>query len=465
MQSTHDLATIPDDELLRRLVDLLRHSRHAEADLVAHVGEVDARRLYAREASPSMFAYCTQRLHLSDAEAYLRIAAARASREHPVLLEMLADGRLHLTAIAKLAPHLTAENREALLARAVHKSKRQVEELVAKIAPRPDVPASMRRLPACRLVAAAASAVRVDPDGVTPLAPPAPRGLDLTAAPLELRPERVALDGSGGMAAPEVAPRAGAEAAPGPVQLPDADAEPHFQLRWVGDRTPRPAVVEPLAPGRYRVQFTSSAELHDKLERLRGLMRSSVPDGDLAAIIEQAVTEKLERLEARRFGRTRAPRTVVPARDSASASGGEPSAAAGEGCTSSSADSAATAGGSTVPAPASTGERSPVAGSPSASVRPSASRHVPAAVRRAVYERDGGRCRYVDEQGRRCTARDGLEFHHRHPFGHGGGHSAEDVSLACHGHNMYLAEVDYGREAMARHRRSRSGSRSPCPRT
>ena len=66
-----------------------------------------------------MFAYATEVLHLSDAEAYLRIAAARASREHPILLVMLADGRLHLTAIAKLAPHLTAENREALLTRAL----------------------------------------------------------------------------------------------------------------------------------------------------------------------------------------------------------------------------------------------------------------------------------------------------------------------------------------------------------
>ena len=62
-----------------------------------------------------MFAYCTEVLHLSESEAYLRIAVARASREHPMLLEMLADGRLHLSGIAKLAPHLTRENRERLL--------------------------------------------------------------------------------------------------------------------------------------------------------------------------------------------------------------------------------------------------------------------------------------------------------------------------------------------------------------
>ena len=60
----------------------------------------------------------------------------------------------------------------------------------------------------------------------------------------------------------------------------------------------RQALVEPLSPARYKVQFTASAELHDKLERLQALMRSEVPGGDLAAIIERAVTEKLERLEA-----------------------------------------------------------------------------------------------------------------------------------------------------------------------
>jgi hypothetical protein len=58
------------------------------------------------------------------------------------------------------------------------------------------------------------------------------------------------------------------------------------------------------------VQFTASAEFYHKLEKLRALMGSKVPDGDLAAVIEQAVTEKLERLEARRFARTRAPRKL-----------------------------------------------------------------------------------------------------------------------------------------------------------
>src|SRR3990170_38839 len=156
MDHARPLAAISDDELLRRLVDLLRQSRRVESDLVAHIAEVEWRRLYAREASPSMFVYCTQVLRLSEAEAYARITVARASREHPMLLDMLADGRLHLTGIARLAPHLTPENRAELLERATHKSRRQIEELIAEIAPRPDVHALMRRLPVRKELAAAA---------------------------------------------------------------------------------------------------------------------------------------------------------------------------------------------------------------------------------------------------------------------------------------------------------------------
>ncbi len=369
MEATHSLRSLSDDELLRRLADLLRQSRRVEADLVAHIGEVDSRRLYAREASPSMFAYCTEALHLSEAEAYLRIAAARASREHPMLLAMLADGCLHLTAIAKLAPHLTPENREALLKRAARKSKREIEELVAELEPRPDARAVMRKLPERRAASRLAPSVPLRADDVTPTPELRPDGVG--AHEPELR-----LDG---VAAAQVSDRA------------------------------RPADVEPLAPARYKVQFTASAELHDKLERLRALMRSSVPDGDLAAIIDEAVTEKLERLEARRFARVKTARRGLP----------------------------------------SAGQCSPPAGS-----RPPATRRVPAAVKRAVYARDGGRCRYVDAQGRRCSARDGLEYHHRRPFGCGGDHSVENVSLACRAHNTYLAEADYGRETIARHRPS-----------
>jgi hypothetical protein len=322
---------------------------------------VDERRLYAREAFPSMFAYCTEALHLSEAEAYLRIAAARASRDHPMILTMLGDGRLHLSGIALLAPHLTPENRETLLRRATHRSKRQIEELIAELAPQEDVPSLMRRLPERR----------------TPPAVPAatPSGMGRTVT---LGTEQLA-EGSHGPASVSISSK------PAPL-LP-------------------PPVIRPLAPARYKVQFTASARLHEKLERLRALMHSQVPDGDLGAIIEAAVTEKLERLEARRFAATSRPRKSLAETDISAAS-----------------------------------------------------RHVPAAVRRAVGERDGDRCVYVAASGRRCDERHRLEYHHRHPFALGGDHRPESLGLVCKAHNNYLAEHDYGREAMARSRRS--GSRA-----
>jgi len=301
-----------------------------------------------------MFAYATESLHLSEAEAYLRIAAARAARRHPVLLEMLADGRLHLSAMAKLAPHLTDANRERVLERAAHRTKRQIEELVAELQPRPDVAPAIRKLPVRR----------PEQEHTRPAAPP-PVAAPATAAratQAELRPDAVA---------------------------PGAPAAP-----------PRPAVVQPIAPARYQVRFTASAELHEKLNRLRGLMKSSIPDGDLGALIEDAVSEKLERLEARRFAKTNRPRKSPEETD-------------------------------TTPS----------------------SRHIPAPIRRAVYARDGGRCCFVDRNGNRCTARDGLEFHHRHGYARGGAHSVANLELQCPVHNQYLAELEYGRDRMQRYRK------------
>jgi 5-methylcytosine-specific restriction endonuclease McrA len=130
-------------------------------------------------------------------------------------------------------------------------------------------------------------------------------------------------------------------------------------------------------------------------------MRSSVPDGDLATIIEDAVTEKLERLESKRFGKTKAPRKTIEKTN-------------------------------TTPK----------------------SRHIPAAVKRAVYERDQGRCTYVDPNGRRCTERHGLEFDHIVPYGRGGDHSAGNLRLACRAHNGYFAECEYGKKKMERYTRS-----------
>jgi hypothetical protein len=165
----------------------------------------------------------------------------------------------------------------------------------------------------------------------------------------------------------------------------------------------RRATVEPLAPARYKVQFTADAEFRDELERLQALTRTAVPDGDLGKVIRLAVTRELARLEAKRFGKTKKPRKRLGQTD-----------------------------------------------------RRSKSRHIPAAVRRFVEKRDGGRCTCRDKHGRRCAKRHDLEFHHKGAFGRGGEHSPENVTLMCRTHNALLAEQDYEKEKMARFRRRAS---------
>lgn len=257
--TTLELRARSDEELLRRLAELVSRSRRVEAELVAHIGEVDQRRLFARFAFPSMFAYCTEALHLSEAEAYRRITVARAARQHPVLLEMLGDGRLHLSGLAVLVPLLTAENRDTLLKRATHRSKRQIEALVAALSPRPDARSAIRELPQREQAAGPATG----------------------ASALARADDRRLPDGG--------------ELVPGRVEGTLDERLAGAAARGLTPRSTAKPAVEPLSPGRYKVQFTASAELRDKIERLTALMRSEVPDGDLGTIVERAITEKIAR--------------------------------------------------------------------------------------------------------------------------------------------------------------------------
>jgi hypothetical protein len=117
MHTIERFESMSDDALLVALDDAVARGRRSDADIVAHIAAVDARRLFLGRGHGSMFRYATDVLHMSESAAYTRIAAARAARKYPVLLEMLAEGRLHVSGVARLAGHLTDENWHAVLAR------------------------------------------------------------------------------------------------------------------------------------------------------------------------------------------------------------------------------------------------------------------------------------------------------------------------------------------------------------
>ncbi len=242
-------SSLSDHDLLARVVVLAAKEREASAELVAHLAALDARpALYAAEGHGSLFTYCTDVLRLSEDAACNRIQAARACRDFPMILDLLGSGAMSLTSVRMLRPHLTTENHEAVLARASGRSRREIEALVAELAPRPDVPSSVRKLPT---------------------AMPAPT-LIPAATPPAARVEAATLGAS--------------EPAP-PVSSPPPPL------------TTRRPVIESTSPERYRVQFTIGKESHDKLRRVQALLRREIPDGDPGAIFDRALTLLLEKVE------------------------------------------------------------------------------------------------------------------------------------------------------------------------
>ncbi|MDB5214144.1 MAG: hypothetical protein JWO86_2071, partial [Myxococcaceae bacterium] len=252
-----------------------------------------------------------------------------------------------------IRPHLTEQNVEELAAAVAGKTQRQVEELLARLAPKPDVPSAI---------------------------------VELGAPSNDARPTLFA--------------------------GPDATLTPS---------APR-ARIEPLSEARYKVQLTASAELKAKLERARDLMRHRNPSGDLAVVIDAAMDLLLAKLEKERLGKVKAPRAPTKPR-AGSASG----SASGSG-----------------------------SGSGSCRVRA-----IPAGVRRAVFERDGEHCTFVDDAGERCPQRGHLELDHVEARALGGTNAASNLRVRCRAHNRLAAEEVFGKAHVAeridfRQRRSRA---------
>jgi hypothetical protein len=276
------LRKLSDAELLARVRRLAARERRATALLVAHLAELAARDLHLAAGYSSLFVFCRDALSLAEHDAYNRVEVARATRRFPALVDRLAAGGLNLNAARLLAPHLTTENHLALLEAARGKKKAEIEEMVASLAPYPEAPTFVRRLPAGRR------------EFWAPVRAPAP----MPAA----------------TASPSPAPASSNPPAPAgtPAAGPDADAPagdpPVVFASW------RPAGsasdLTPLAPDRYRLQLTISRATLEKLRLAKDMLRHAIPSGDEAAILDRALTVLLADLARAKFAATDNPRAA-----------------------------------------------------------------------------------------------------------------------------------------------------------
>ncbi len=238
----YSLTHLVDAALLRDLSDLVARDRSNTALLLAHIAEVDARKLYLPAAYSSMHAYCLGELRLSEYGAHKRIRAARAAREFPALFHAIADGRLHLCGVVLLASHLTSSNVDELIDAATHHSKAEIEQLLAERFPQLDVPSSLE--------------------------PIASRPTVMEASP---------------------------QLAPGPVSLSTTELAPPAP----------PARIAPIAPERFALQCTLPQATHAKLRYLQTLLSHTIPSGDIPAVLDQAFDAAIVQFEKRKFAATR----------------------------------------------------------------------------------------------------------------------------------------------------------------
>ena len=393
---TSTVGALSDRELLRETRKLVRHERHLQGAIIEHLAEIEARGLYLERGFSSLFDYAVRELGYSDAAAARRIGAMRLCADQPHAREGLRDGSLTLSAAAELQWAFDRQRRRGSICG------------TAAIAPA-----------GTRAAGAAGAAAQ---NGLAPDSAPA------VPSSAEPQPPPLVLDAVGRQKLVEEA--AGKSARQVRQMLADVDPE----LAPPADR------VRPLGDGRYELKATIDAECQQGLEQLRGLLSHVDPRVTLGQLVGRLVKEGLDRHDPSRPPRrarsgsrpadakANAPRTPTP----------ESQPAVERRAASTTKDAAIPAGAAPTPARAvrpiptkSTGAATPTAKSCASG------RAIPAAVRRQVWQRDGGRCSYVDPQtGRRCNSTHLIEIDHIVPHALGGGADPGNLRL-CGAHHRH----------------------------
>ena len=314
---------LSDAELLTATRGLVGRSNQLLASLLAHLGEVEARGIHRTRACASLYGYCIYELRFSEDEAFRRVTAARLVRRFPALLDAVASGELHLTGLLMLGPLLTADNLVEVLARAKHRTKKELARLVRILDPLPQVPARIEPLgPApSRLVPAAAnwSQFMSALNPVRELQPGA-RPRDWTESPACDWMERAQGAPIDGPSAARLEQDASAMPPVSALARSDADATPPVSALARSDADAMPSEPEPaspaqLEPQRYKVQFEASEEYVELVEKAKALLSQTASRVDLGELHLRAMRVLVTELERKKHAATDRPRQAKASTD------------------------------------------------------------------------------------------------------------------------------------------------------
>ena len=373
-----------NEELDRTARELAVSEKQEAARLVAHITEIGRRDYHLELGYKNLFEYCVKRLNLSEGSVYRRTQVARVCRRFPQILDALFAGRLHLTGASLIAPHLTEDTVETLIAQAAGKTKRQLERLRVTLAPKKTFEPSIRKQPPGRP----------------------------TTKPSEENPATPAPPGAQGE-------KPASTRSPGPDRSGPAGSR----------RTPD--VLEPATEDRFNFRFSAGREFTEKFSRLAEVLGIESPRNHMEEIFEKALECALEKKDpARKLERRRKREAKKEAaQESPGPRPGEPVKKA----------ETSRQEGEAV-------ERGSQKTADCESEIPAVSRSVPSDVRERVLERAGYRCQYRSPDGVRCRSRTALQVEHTRPFAVWRSHDEQYLEAYCPAHNRFAATTFYGRE-------------------
>ena len=313
------------------------------AKLIAHIAEMSARKLALELGYKNLFDYCIRRLNLSEGAVPARIHVANVSRRFPQLLVALAENHISLTVASLLAAHVTENNVDKLISDCAGMKRKETEEYLVTLRPKPVFEPSIRKRPSARQPAAPLQ--QPQNDKVTPKAP---------EPPLEQTPPKNS-----------------------------------------------PTILQPAETDAFNFRFSADRDFKDKFERLAEVLGVENAEKHMADILEKALDIALEKKD---------PKKKLERRNKRENSSKEKSRL------------------NEIPK----------------NDEPAKSRYISSEVSERVHARANYQCQFCSSDGRRCSARTGLQIEHVRPFGIYHSNDERFLELRCARHNRLAADRVYG---------------------
>ena len=131
-------------ELHERALHIAGEYLRREAELISILQDLDRARTHLHYQMPSLFAYATKLLKLSDSVALTLISIARKSAQVPELKTAIEEKKITITNARRIVPVLNAANKSEWLEKAATLTQVKLEQELAKSFPQQAAPARVR---------------------------------------------------------------------------------------------------------------------------------------------------------------------------------------------------------------------------------------------------------------------------------------------------------------------------------